>query len=437
MPKPIKTIPACVPLPKRKRVAAYARVSSGKDAMLHSLAAQVSVYSRMIQSNSAWEYAGVYADEAFTGTKNDRPEFQRLLKDCRLGKIDMIITKSISRFARNTVTVLETVRELRQIGVDVYFEENSIHSLATEGELLITILSSFAQAESYSASENQKWRIRTAYQNGEIMNWRFMYGYNITKDSIEVNEDEAAVVREIFERALHGESFGRISADLNKRGLHLKMGGKFCAQRIGRILCNEKYVGATMLQKTYVNNHLEKKIVKNKGELPRVYVEDSHPAIIDKETFDAVQVILRNIKAKQSDRKLPKRCELTGHIICPKCNKPYRHVTGNGSTGWNCSTYVTKGKAHCHGKKIPDDTLKAVIAKLLGLPVYEPATFSSLVDAIYPYEGNRLVFVLNDGTVHETTWQDRNRKLSWTPEMREKARVKAREQATRRGICAK
>ena len=153
-------------IPQLKRVAAYARVSSGKDAMLHSLSAQISYYSDLIQNHSGWQYAGVYADEALTGTKDNRENFQRLLADCRAGNVDMVITKSISRFARNTVTLLETVRELKNMGVDVFFEEQNIHSLSADGELMLTILASYAQEESLSASENQKWRVKRNFENG-------------------------------------------------------------------------------------------------------------------------------------------------------------------------------------------------------------------------------------------------------------------------------
>ena len=156
-------------VPKLKRVAACARVSSGKDAMLHSLSAQVSYYSNLIQSHRGWKYAGVYADEALTGTKDDRKNFQRLLADCRAGMVDMVITKSISRFARNTVTLLETVRELKGLGVDVYFEEQNIHTMSADGELMLTILASYAQAESLSASANQKWRTRRTFEHGMPM----------------------------------------------------------------------------------------------------------------------------------------------------------------------------------------------------------------------------------------------------------------------------
>ena len=153
---------------KLLRTAAYARVSSGKDAMLHSLSAQVSYYNKLIQSNPEWLFCGVYADEALTGTKETRQNFQKLLAECRAGNIDLIITKSISRFARNTVTLLETVRELKVLGVDVFFEEQNIHTMSADGELMLTILASYAQEESYSASENQKWRIRKDFEAGKV-----------------------------------------------------------------------------------------------------------------------------------------------------------------------------------------------------------------------------------------------------------------------------
>ena len=200
MEKTIRKIESRLPtLPVQQCVAAYARVSSGKDAMLHSLSAQVSYYSNLIQRNPEWRYAGVYVDEALTGTKDNRKGFQRMLADCRAGKIDRIITKSISRFARNTVTLLETVRELKTLGVDVYFEEQNIHSMSGDGELMLSILASFAQEESLSVSENCKWRIRKQFELGEPATWRFMYGYRIRKGVITIHEEEAAVVLWVFE----------------------------------------------------------------------------------------------------------------------------------------------------------------------------------------------------------------------------------------------
>ncbi len=242
MEKRIIKLPAKPSLQRLLRVAAYARVSTGKDAMLHSLAAQVGYYSDLIQKHPGWRYAGVYADEAMTGTKDDRKEFQRLLEDCRAGKIDMVITKSISRFARNTVTSLETIRELKALGVDVYFEGHNIHSIGADGEVLLTILSAYAQEESLSASENQKWRIRKAFESGELMNMRTMFGYRISKkNGIEIDPEQADVVREMFARVIHGDSLTSIVHWLNHNDHPGALKGQWKASRVRDVLSNEKY----------------------------------------------------------------------------------------------------------------------------------------------------------------------------------------------------
>jgi len=422
MPKIIRKIEHPQRLERRARVAAYARVSSGKDAMLHSLSAQVSYYSAFIQQHPGWQYCGVYADEALTGTKDAREGFQRLLTDCRHGQIDLVITKSISRFARNTVTLLETVRELKALGVDVFFEEQNLHSISTDGELMITILASYAQEESLSASENQKWRVRKGFENGELVNWRFMFGYDIDKNGIRVNPSEAAVLQEIFRRTLAGDTFGAICRDLNARGVSGALGGKWSVPRIHAILSNEKYTGNALLQKRYRNNHLEKKLCHNHGELPRYFATESHPAIIDEATFQAAQDLLTRLAEQTTHRAKPRLSEFTGLILCPYCGKPYKRVTSNGSVGWNCRTYQEKGKRFCRGKKIPEDTLKAISAEVLGLTEYDAAAFTTGVEFIVVPEDNRLQFHLKDGRVLETVWLDRSRASSWQPDMKEAAR---------------
>lgn len=428
MPGKISIIPR-VPLPTApKRTAAYARVSSGKDAMLHSLSAQVSHYSGLIRGHGGWEYAGVYADEALTGTKDSREAFQRLLSDCRAGKIDLVITKSISRFARNTVTLLRTVRELKALGVDVWFEEQNIHTLSADGELMLTILASYAQAESLSASENQKWRIRRGFEKGELINLRAMFGYRISKDGVETDEETAPVVREIFSRVIAGESFSSIAADLNARGVRGALGGMLCSQSIRRICANEKYTGNAMLQKRFRSNHLDKKLLVNSGELPRFYAEGTHPAIIDQTTFSAAQEVLLRMEKAAEGRSHPKTSEFTGRIICPLCGKPYRRVLSNGTPGWNCSTYIAKGKACCHGKKIPEEKLKDACAGALGLSVYDPEVFSARIERIEVPGDNRLRFVFRDGSEAERGWTDRSRSESWTPEMRRAAAERRRAQ---------
>ena len=208
MPRTVEQIQFAPRMPQPLRVAAYARVSSGKDAMLHSLAAQVDHYSTYIRHHHGWEYVGVYADEAKTGTKDSRENFQRMLTDCRAGKIDHIITKSISRFSRNTVTLLETVRELKELGISVYFEEQSIDTATADGELMLSILASYAQEESLSASENQKWRVKRNFEEG--IPWR----YRRENGKLAIVPEEAEIVRSIFDDYLAGKGVNAIAKRL-------------------------------------------------------------------------------------------------------------------------------------------------------------------------------------------------------------------------------
>jgi len=411
--------------PRALRVCAYARVSSGKDAMLHSLSAQVSHYSEMIQSHIGWVYCGVYSDEALTGTKSDREGFQQMLTDCRAGKIDMVITKSISRFARNTVTLLQTVRELKSMGIDVYFEEQYIHTISADGELMMTILASYAQEESLSASENQKWRVRKAFENGELINLRFLFGYSITADGVQINEKEAAIVREIFSRFNGGESMSSISRDLNARGYRGALGGKWCAERMRNTLSNEKYLGNALLQKRYRNNHIEKKLVANKGELPMYYAEGTHEPIIDQATFDKAQERLRMLAQQTANRKKPTRSAFSGLIHCGLCGNTYKRVAYRKKHYWNCTTFQTKGKSECAAKRIPEETLEVLTCEVLGEGSIDSDMVRSKITAIRADKNNVVVYCMDDGSEIAKRWKDRSRAESWTPEMKEKARQRA------------
>ena len=379
-------------LPVRKRVAAYARVSMEKDAMLHSLAAQVSYYSERIQRNPEWEYAGVFADFGLTGTKETRPEFQRMLQECREGKIDLILVKSISRFARNTLTLLNTVRELKGLGIGVYFEEQKLDTLSGDGEFMLTILASFAQEESRSVSENCKWRIRKKFEQG-IPTGFGMYGYKVRNGSFAIKPEEAAVVRRIFQMYLEGMGSVKIMKLLTEEGVPAPLGGLWNASVVMEMLKNEKYVGDLLLQKFYTNNHVEKKRFHNRGELPQYFVGEDHEPIIDRETFDAVQ---REIAWRTAQRKAAKAkrtatnaelsasavepsmsssgnnsretIPLTDRIYCGVCGKRYRYkVTRLGTPYaapvWICSTFNYRGKAYCASKQIPEDILKVFLSQ--------------------------------------------------------------------------
>lgn len=289
----MKTIEKIAPkepaLPRKKRVAAYARVSMESERMQHSLSAQVSYYSALIQKNPEWEYAGVYADYGIsgTGTKN-RSEFNRMLADCEAGAIDIILTKSIQRFARNTVDLLNTVRHLKELGIEVRFEKENISSLSGDGELMLTILASFAQEESRSISENCKWGIRKRYERGETGGCK-IYGYRTKNGDLVIHEEEATVVRRIFQMFLDGDSCYSIAQKLNADGVLSYHRKKFNGEVICVMLRQEKYTGCTLAQKFYAENHMTHKLAKNKGELPKFFIEGTHPAIISMEVFQAAQ----------------------------------------------------------------------------------------------------------------------------------------------------
>ena len=346
-------------IPKKKNVAAYCRVSSGKDAMLHSLAAQVSYYSELIQSHGEWEYAGVYADEAKTGTKDTRENFVRLLSDCRAGKIDLILTKSISRFARNTVTLLETVRELKLMGVDVYFEEQNIHSMSTDGEFMLTILASYAQEESRSASENQKWRIKKNFEEGKPWSSTLL-GYRNVNGRFEIVPEEAAIVERIFEMFLAGQPVGLIAQMLQSENIEIP--GKdlsFSKNMIMNILRNEKYCGDSILQKTVTVDCISKTRKANHGEAPMYLVENSHPAIISRDIFHRTQEELARRKAlrpksdKMSITQSGKysKYALSEVLHCAECGSRYKRVTwnirGKRKIVWRCVSRLDYGKKYC------------------------------------------------------------------------------------------
>ncbi len=413
--------------PKATRVAAYARVSSGKDVMLHSLSAQVSYYSRLIQEHPGWLYVGVYSDEGITGTKEQRAGFQQMYADCKAGKIDIIITKSISRFARNTVTLLETVRELKLIGVDVYFEEQRIHSMSSDGELMLSILASFAQEESLSASENQKWRIKKNFEEGKPWSATIL-GYRYSNGQFIIVPEEAELVKRIYKMFLDGYGTNAIAQELNSSGIKTKNGCEWHTSVIRKILKNYNYTGNLLLQKTYRENHITKVKRDNHGELPMYHATDTHEAIIPLETFTAVQNEFSLRAEKFSQQSKPKALyPLTGKIVCGICGKKYRRKTTKSCVVWSCATYDTKGKSACASKKIPESTLIQCAKEAMETTEFSQITFDLLIDHIEAYNGNRVLFFFKDGQTKELYWRDRSRSESWTPEMRKAAGQKTRQ----------
>lgn len=412
---------------QRKRVAAYARVSSGKDAMLHSLSAQISYYNNYIGKRGDWEFAGIYADEAITGTKEARPEFQRLLDDCRSKKIDMVITKSITRFARNTVTLLKAVRELKLLGIDVYFEKENIHSLSADGEFMLTILASYAQEESRSVSENLKWRIRKMFAKGRP-NAGNMFGYKLFDGTLYVIPEEAEIVKTIFSDYLSGMGFYAIAKNLNYAGIQTRSGAVWDKSTIQKMLRNEKYSGDMLLQKTFSLDHLSKKKMMNHGELPMYQVIDSHEAIIDKATFAKVQSEIKQRAAKFHPKpKLNKTYLFTGLISCGLCGKHYRRKQSNAGSKyakpvWICTTFNTRGKKYCPSIQIPESILLEKTAEVLGTSELNEELLKKSISEIQIPDHNRIVFLFKDGHSVEAAWENPSRRESWNEAMRQVAR---------------
>ncbi len=405
----------------KKRVAAYARVSCEKDTMLHSLAAQIDFYRNYIIHNPEWEFAGVYADEAKTGTKDNREQFQKLLTDCRSGHIDMVITKSISRFARNTVTLLKTIRELKGLGINVFFEDQNMDSISEEGELMLTLMASVAQEESLSCSENCKWRIRKGFEQGQP-NTCTMLGYRLVKGVITVIPEEAAIVRKIFDLYLTGHGMQGIANILNESGIVSEKISVWHTDTIRNILRNEKYIGDLLLQKTVISDHLSKKQLSNTGQLPKYYVTSDHEPIVSKDIFAAVQEEF-SIRTKRYTQKCGNASVFTKKIRCGICGKNYRRKISPYNIVWRCSTFNSKGKDYCASKAVPEETLKSVIANALGEDTFTEDRFVKNIDHIEVIPGNILRLIFRDGSVTERIWRDKSRSESWTPEMREKARL--------------
>lgn len=403
--------------PKLKRVAAYARVSSGKDVMLHSPAVQVEYYSNYIRRHPGWEYVGVYADEANTGTKDSREQFQQLLTDCKAGKIDHIITKSISRMARNTVTLLETVQELKAMDITVYFEEQNIDTGTDDGELMLSILASYAQEASLSASENQKWRVRQNFENGQP--WRgFMLGYRYKDGQYIVVPEEAEIVRSIYADFLDGKGVTVIMKRLNKEGILTQQGFIWHKSAVTRVLKNYTYTGNLLLQTKFRENHLTKRTLVNHGQLPQYHATDTHEAIIDIGAYNSVQLEMHRRAQKYGKQQTSEKYLFRGMITCAGCGKHYRRkVTATGPV-WICSTYNTHGKAACPSKAIPESSLMEIAATV---------SATGEITAVTTHNNNTLEFTLADGTTTVKQWQDRSRASSWTPEMRAATGEKTRE----------
>lgn len=419
----ITKISATKKLEKKKLVCAYARVSSDKDAMLHSLSAQVQYYKDYITSNNDWLFVKVYYDEGISGTKQDRPAFQQMLQDAKDGKIDLIITKSISRFARNTVTLLEAVRKLKSYDVDVYFEEQRIHSISSDGELMLTILASYAQEEARSVSENMKWRVKRNFEEGKPWG-RAPYGYTIENGKFVIVPKEAKAVKLIFKLYLDGIGSYRIKDIMNKSEYPTRNNCLWTETTIRGMLKNYIYTGNAVFQTTYVKNYITKKKAKNNGEKPMYHVEECHDAIISIEDYNKVQKIIKERNEKIHKGITPKDNLFKGKLICAHCGCTFRMKKNYRKYIWRCGTYIRLGSKGCFSKQIPNDALQILTKEILGVDELTSEIIDERIEKVIVGDDRLLTFYLKDGSQIDAHWMQKSRSESWTEEMKENARRK-------------
>lgn len=365
---------------KHLRVAPYCRVSTDKEEQLSSYEAQIEYYTDKINANPDWTMVRLYADEGITGTSaKKRKDFLKMIQDCQRGKIDLVITKSVSRFCRNTLDGLNYVRRLKQCGVGVYFEKENVNTLYMDNEMILTFMMSQAQAESESLSGNVRWGHRKNFKDGKVYyNYKGFLGYRKGPDGQpEIDPEQAAVVRRIFARYLLGHSVRQIVTDLMVDGIKTATGKAVWHDSvIQKMLCNEKYIGDALLQKTYIADLFTKEKRVNNGELPKYYVHDCHPAIIDRETFQKVQEeIARRSSIRKTSSKtkteLGKYCGkyvLSELLVCGECGSPYRRVIwtqkGEKRVVWRCQNRLEHGKKLC--KRSPTWDERDIHAAVVG-----------------------------------------------------------------------
>lgn len=371
VPKKVSMIPAkpqydrSIKLSEKKlRVAAYCRVSTELEEQESSYEAQVEYYTRKIQETENWKLAGIYADDGKSATNTKkRDDFKAMIKDAESGKIDMILTKSVSRFARNIVDSLLTIRKLKEKNVAVVFEKEGVNTLDGTGEILITILSSLAQEESRNISENTRWGVVRKFEKGKvIVNHNKFMGYTKNENGdLVIVPKEAEIVRLVFRLYLEGYSTGKIAKYLEEQKIKTATGlEKWHDTVVLKMLRNEKYMGDALLQKTYTVDFMTKKKVMNKGIVPQYYVEDDHEAIIPKDLFYRVQEELARrasvnksavTRKKNMKSKYSSEYALTGILLCGECGQEYRRVTwarnGKKKIVWRCSNRLTNGTKYC------------------------------------------------------------------------------------------
>ena len=358
-------IPASTPAQTRKlRVAAYARVSSNSEDQLNSFTAQNAHYTQLITSNPDWEFVDVYADQGITGTSAEkREDFLRLLADCRRGRIDRILVKSSSRFARNAKECLEAVRDLKALDVSVYFEEQNIDTAELSGELLVSIFAMIDQEESIATAQRLRWSYQHRMQTGQFITCKAPFGYKLCNGTLQIEEKEAKIIRLIYQRYLQGFNMEEIAAEVTKCGIPTKdHKPRWKARSIHYILHNEKYLGNSLLQKRYTTSSLPYQQKQNHGVLPQYFLENSHPPIIDADTFSRVQELLKSKSAHippKSNRSHP----FTRIITCEACGSIFKRKQSKYAAYWICQTHDKSAK-NCPVQQISEKAFQDAFLSL-------------------------------------------------------------------------
>ena len=378
--RPVLYRPNMIAVTAKEKVTYYARVSTENDEQEDSYERQREHFEKKIMANPKWEYVPGYADWGVTGTKAEaRKNFMRMIEDCRAGKINRILVKSISRFARNTVDTLMYIRELREMGISVFFETQNIDTMSASGDVLITILAAMAEQESRTMSTNIKWAYQKRFKDGQVLINPATLGYKKDGDEYEIVEEEAEIIRMVFRNYLAGDSVRQIADALNAEGYMTRKGNGFKPNSILNILANEKYTGNAILGKTFKPDVLSKHRVKNEGQAPSYYVENSHPAIISQELFDMVQAEKERRKnlrstAKTGRGKYSRKYVLSGLLVCSNCGAKFRRngrtvASGEFIPTWVCITHQKDHQA-CKMRPLKEKEIYAAyeraVKRLLG-----------------------------------------------------------------------
>lgn len=382
-----------------KRVAAYCRVSVESELMQSSITNQIAHFTNKINNNPLWQNAGVFADYGISGTNTKkRPQFNRMIALALQGKIDLILAKSIQRFARNTVDLLATVRQLKEHNVEVFFEKENISTFSHDGEFMLSILASFAQEESRSISDNIRWGIKKRFEQGIPNGRNPVFGYDWKGDDLIVNETEGWIVTKMFQDYADGMRVRDIQEWMNQTGVKTRKGNGFMPATIKAMLANPTYTGVLLLCKEYVGDPILHDRHKNQGELPQYLVEDHHEPLVDEETWTRAQERTEQNRRSNMNRKTVNA--FTGKLRCKECGRNFQriiqHYKERSYIYWQCYTKRCQ-LGECHSLNLDEETLEQIATKMLEMKKFDPTIFRQQVEVIEVEPDGTLEFHFTDG----------------------------------------